>query len=368
MGWSVVLICGLAEALTTVSPLNPLAVLEGDQAFKKLAQRCVGTGALEERRAVVADPRYLRQLEEVSDVDTLRYAAALTTQEPSEATELTAAALKRITSRTPAEVTGLRWIAERCRPFVDTEILTTLREREQELKLPFEILPGLALEALNETVDELAKTLPFVAEDVVTRSGVTVKERRHTAWVAKSDIGYHAYSGKMMKPISPLPDPVERMADHLKLKLPSSPRYDCALLNLYPDGGAACRYHSDPEHGTYWNNDEAIVSVGEPRRFGFRLVRDPVRDDHRHTFYLFHGDVVHMHSDCQDRFQHAVFKAEDDVSNKGPRISFVMKNALLRANGKKGHGISTVTTTTTTSRSTKKNQGRRRQRQRRRRT
>ena len=28
--------------------------------------------------------------------------------------------------------------------------------------------------------------------------------------------------------------------------------FDCALCNLYPEGGdAACKYHSDPEHGTH---------------------------------------------------------------------------------------------------------------------
>mmetsp|Transcript_12593 Transcript_12593/g.41276 ORF Transcript_12593/g.41276 Transcript_12593/m.41276 type:complete len:1027 (-) Transcript_12593:628-3708(-) len=328
-------------------------------AFQKLAQRCVGTGARETRLAATSDARFARGLALVAEnddapsrIDALRFAAALTTQEPvvTDAVGLTARALptpcfldsrRRECDPTPSQVTGMRWVAERCAAYVEVPILEVLRDRERELELPFAVYPGLAAGAFTSCSDDvqaLARRLPLAAETVVTRSGVAVRERRHTAWVAESDVGAMAYSGKLMRPIAPLPEPVARLADSLAEALPKSPRYDCALLNLYPDGGAACRYHVDPEHGTYWHRDQAVVSCGEPRRFAFRRLDDPTNEDHRHVFHLFHGDVVHMFGDCQDTYQHAVFQADDHETNSGQRLSFVMKHALLRPNGKKGHG------------------------------
>ena len=39
--------------------------------------------------------------------------------------------------------------------------------------------------------------------------------------------------------------------------------FDCALMNLYPDGASACAWHTDPEMGTVWDRDSVIVSIGE---------------------------------------------------------------------------------------------------------
>jgi hypothetical protein len=36
--------------------------------------------------------------------------------------------------------------------------------------------------------------------------------------------------------------------------------FDCALCNLYPTGESACKFHTDPEHGTYWDRLTCVVS------------------------------------------------------------------------------------------------------------
>lgn len=40
--------------------------------------------------------------------------------------------------------------------------------------------------------------------------------------------------------------------------------YDCALLNKYPDGASAMRYHSDPDHGA--QTDVGNTAAGGSRR------------------------------------------------------------------------------------------------------
>mmetsp|Transcript_28564 Transcript_28564/g.28904 ORF Transcript_28564/g.28904 Transcript_28564/m.28904 type:complete len:84 (-) Transcript_28564:745-996(-) len=45
--------------------------------------------------------------------------------------------------------------------------------------------------------------------------------------------------------------------------------YDGCLSNLYPDGGSGMRYHIDPDQGTLWDRETAVVSIGATRRFSF---------------------------------------------------------------------------------------------------
>ena len=55
------------------------------------------------------------------------------------------------------------------------------------------------------------------------------------------------------------------------LEADTAERFDCVLCNLYPSGGAAaCKWHSDPEHGSRWALPTSVVTVGEPRRPSFR--------------------------------------------------------------------------------------------------
>ena len=51
-------------------------------------------------------------------------------------------------------------------------------------------------------VEELRRAVPFEQSVLMTADGKSVKERRHTAWLADEGIGALAYSGKLMAPAS----------------------------------------------------------------------------------------------------------------------------------------------------------------------
>ena len=119
--------------------------------------------------------------------------------------------------------------------------------------------------------------------------------------------------------------------------------FDCALCNHYADADAACKYHTDPEHGTFWHRTTVVVAAGSDRRFSFKpihslweewdtlSIRAPMASA---TIPLFSGDIVVMKDTCNDDFYHAVHAG----SCKEDRVSLVLKRALDR-NGRKGHGI-----------------------------
>ena len=114
--------------------------------------------------------------------------------------------------------------------------------------------------------------------------------------------------------------------------------YDCCLLNLYPDGDSGMRYHIDPDQGTLWGYETAVVSVGATRRFSFREIKDRETvgsnknsknstKPHPHNFVVMNGDVTEMFSDCQMSYQHTVKTAEGN-NEKTARSSLVFKQSL----------------------------------------
>ena len=180
------------------------------------------------------------------------------------------------------------------------------------------------------SVQTLVEEVPFRAEQLVTRDGRRVDERRETCWMADPGVGGLAYSGKVMKP-TPFTPAVAKLRDWIWRR--TGQRFDCALLNLYPSGGVACAYHTDPDLGRLWARDSVIVSVGETRRFAFREIGDQERD--AAWFRVRGGDCVWMFADCNDAYEHCVYSAEGEA-NDAPRASIVFKRAL--AKGKKGGG------------------------------
>lgn len=163
--------------------------------------------------------------------------------------------------------------------------------------------------------------------------------------MADPGVGGLAYSGKIMAPV-PLTPNVERLRDRL-MEL-TNMRFDCCLVNWYQDGAAACKWHSDPEHGSKWSLEQAVVSFGEVRRFNLKRIQGAeggssadkraLDADPAHSFHVRDGDVVHMFGDCQDSFLHSVSKGQGE-NEQGPRISIVFKASLLSASGKRGHGV-----------------------------
>ena len=248
---------------------------------------------------------------------------------------------------------------------------STLEQRVAAEALPFELVPGLcalpppgstavtasiapalgALVGKALRVDMLQAEIPFAQQQLLTADGQRVRERRHTAWLAEAGIGALAYSGKLMPP-TPFEgcDAVVRVRDALQSD--TNDAFDCVLCNLYPAGGeAACKWHTDPEHGTKWALPTSVVTAGEPRRFAFRPLSTGGGggsgggggmgcgdERERHTFALVTGDVVRMHGACQQEYEHAVLPGQG-ARNTGARISLVFKRALLGPDGRRGHGL-----------------------------
>lgn len=257
-----------------------------------------------------------------------------------------------------ADAVASRWAARRLLGHgLDTPALDAL-----VASLPFDMHPGLvALPPLEDAgvplssmgelitaldVESLGAAVPFEQAALMTADGRQVRERRHTAWLAEDGIGALAYSGKLMQP-SPLgvSTTVLRLRDCLEYDL--GERFDCALTNLYAAGGqAACAWHRDPEHGdnldgAKWARPTYVVSVGETRKFAFRRYRQPGEarlSDDRHVVALFTGDVIAMHGDCNDAWEHSVL-AGAGHQNAGARISIVFKRALVGRDGKRGHSL-----------------------------
>jgi alkylated DNA repair dioxygenase AlkB len=80
------------------------------------------------------------------------------------------------------------------------------------------------------------------------------------------------------------------------------------------------RYHADPDQGTLWDHDTAVVSFGATGQFCFHKIES----GDTFNFVLMHGDVTYMFADCQQQFQHTVKKA-DNKREKAARVSLVFK-------------------------------------------
>ena len=205
------------------------------------------------------------------------------------------------------------------------------------------------------SVASLAREVPFKVEQLVTRDGTRVDERRETCWMADEGIGGLAYSGKVMRPtpFTPTVDALRRLVCEK-----TGQRFDCALLNLYPERSVACKYHKDPDLGRLWARDSVIVSVGETRRFAFRAdakggarggaagKRKPSHGP-EHWFRVRGGDAVWMFGDCNDTWEHCVMPGESDADAGGaaateaPRASVVFKRSLAvgERGGARGHAV-----------------------------
>ena len=260
------------------------------------------------------------------------------------------------------DATAARWACDRLGLFTRTSSpvwdVPTVRAGETIARavegLPFKILPNLvpsiessSMETDEEkvesedddsggfTVEALAKEVPFKAEKLVTRDGKRVDERRETCWMAEDGIGGLAYSGKVMSP-TPFTPTIAKLRNLIEAE--TGEYFDCALLNLYPEGSVACKYHRDPDLGLLWATDSVIVSVGETRRFAFRELGK--KEDESHWFRLRSGDCVWMFGNCNDDWEHCVMRAEGEAGeNDGARASVVFKRALSRG-GRRGHGVS----------------------------
>lgn len=229
----------------------------------------------------------------------------------------------------PSSMTGLRWAMDtfasmdkdNTEHVRKCEIPARFRRAYDELKIPFRIIPN----CLSWNNTDSLESIPFLVREVkfgadtiqASSTGHIIRERRWTAWQGDLGVAPFTYSGKSMATQDWTPS-VRLVRNQLLYQ--THQYYDGCLLNYYPDGESAMRYHRDPDQGTIWDYDTAVVSFGSPRPFSFRDCNKEI-----HNFVVFHGDVTHMFADCQERFEHTVKKA--DVS-ESPRISLVFKRSF----------------------------------------
>lgn len=283
------------------------------------------------------------------------------------------------------EACEIRWAIRGIGARLKMLMIATPQLDERTSKLPFDILPScldwrsvLGEDQFDEDsyIKRLLNDIPFKFDTITTRGGTMVKERRGTAWIAEENIGSLAYSGKLMTP-SPIPDVVRNAMRKVEEKLLCATHidnteqfrycveelggyFDCSLCNHYPNEDSACKFHTDPEHGSFWERLTCVVSAGDKdvRKFAFRPIpgenvwkiyetkaarerKSPVELDDviPAVIPLFPGDVVKMYGECNDVFHHAVYGSTNAVTssqNFNGRVSLVFKRAIDRG-GKKGH-------------------------------
>ncbi|KAL3945657.1 MAG: hypothetical protein SGBAC_000225 [Bacillariaceae sp.] len=222
------------------------------------------------------------------------------------------------------QISGIAWSFDVL--LDDYNLPIQFQEAHDALELPFRIRRNLCGDIDGLEPSNLVDQVNFQTEEIRTKSNKIVRERRQTAWEGDDHVAPFAYSGKSMDrdDWSPL---VKDVRDYLNKE--TGQYYDGCLLNLYPDGGSGMRYHIDPDQGTLWDFETAVVSVGCTRRFAFREMpsSDCSSNTKPHVFVLFQGDVTEMFADCQTRFQHTVKTAESKDENS-PRASLVFKRTL----------------------------------------
>ena len=228
----------------------------------------------------------------------------------------------------PHHISGLKWAFD-CFQLNEPQLLlpTAIQEKYSALTFPFRIQPAFLKDVDTLSLEELRQQVDFRVETIRTASDKLVNERRQTAWVGDDNVKPFEYSGKVME-TKPMPPIVLQVRDLLYQN--TGEYYDGCLLNLYPDGGSAMRFHIDPDQGRLWGYETVVVSVGATRKFAFREIpshnSNPAHT-HQHIFTLMHGDITEMFADCQQRYQHTV-KTADNKNEKAARSSLVFKKTL----------------------------------------
>ena len=199
-----------------------------------------------------------------------------------------------------------------------------------DLDLPFRIIPGLLSDSPYLSVQTMCNEVEFNVDQIQTVSNKVVSERRETAWQGDHGVAPFLYGGKAM-PTHNWSPIVRNVRDYLAdPKSGHNEYYDCSLINHYPNGDSGMRYHVDPDQGTLWDYDTAVVSVGASRRFSFRRIpslESDGKNNCHHSYVVMHGDVAHMFGRCQEQYQHCVKKAETREDNAA-RVSLVFKRSL----------------------------------------
>ena len=135
--------------------------------------------------------------------------------------------------------------------------------------------------------------------------GRQIPSPRLTAWV-----GDHAYTySRLTWP--PAPWGISLRAIRQRVEELTGTSFNGVLLNLYRDGYDSMGWHSDDEPELGRQPVIASLSLGAPRRFVFRALKN-----HAHKFRLIlnHDSLLIMSGETQSHWQHALPKTTKPVA------------------------------------------------------
>jgi alkylated DNA repair dioxygenase AlkB len=162
----------------------------------------------------------------------------------------------------------------------------------------------------------LLEQVPWQAK-TIRIAGRPILEPRLTAWYGDEDAVY-TYSGLRNVPMPWIPALLEI---RVRLERELSTPFNGALLNYYRTGNDSMGFHADDEPELGRNPVVASVSLGTPRRFVLRHVKNK---DELLDLDLPGGSLLVMSGTTQHHFRHAVPKQP----GKGQRINLTFRRVL----------------------------------------
>ena len=185
---------------------------------------------------------------------------------------------------------------------------------------------GVVINDANALYNNLLTELPW-QPDIVTLFGKTHVTTRQIVWMGDHDVSYH-YSGQTRRAI-PWTKQMLHVKRHIEQQLSSSGinvDFNSCLLNYYPSGEDGMGYHADDEKELGAQPIIASLSLGARRKFVFkhktiRQKNKPVKVE----LYLESGQLIVMHGDTQDFWNHTITKTK---TVKSGRISLTFRKVL----------------------------------------
>ena len=185
---------------------------------------------------------------------------------------------------------------------------------------------GVVINEANALYENLLNELPWQS-DIVTLFGKTHVTTRQIVWMGDHDVSYH-YSGQTRRAI-PWSKQMLHVKRHIEQQLSSigiNVDFNSCLLNHYPSGADGMGYHADDEKELGAQPIIASLSLGARRKFVFK--HKTIRQENKPVkveLYLESGQLIVMHGDTQDFWNHTITKTKTVASG---RISLTFRKVL----------------------------------------
>ncbi|WP_285163179.1 alpha-ketoglutarate-dependent dioxygenase AlkB family protein [Shewanella goraebulensis] len=204
---------------------------------------------------------------------------------------------------------GLELITEK-------EAINVSRSTEQ-LNAPVTFIKGFLTNGQQKLLLKESLTYPF-EQPVITVFGKQHPIPRSQVWFADSGCAYR-YSSLL---ITPTPWPQGLMSLRKLLYQQFNIETNGVLVNRYQNGFDSMGWHSDDEPEIDTNSDIVSISLGATRSFVLRHKLTQAKQ----VFELQSGDMLIMHGDMQQKWQHSVPKR---VKVLEPRINLTFRKLIV---------------------------------------